>query len=46
MKYRDGPSETANIMWDKRVIRGNTYSSSINNKTEQVIKTTVVKRRV
>ena len=36
MKYREEPKDACNIMWDKRVIRGNTYSS-IMNKSEPIV---------
>ncbi|CAD8199321.1 unnamed protein product [Paramecium pentaurelia] len=39
MKYRED-REACNIMWDKRVIRGNTYSSVL-NKSEPTMQTTI-----
>lgn len=40
MKYREDQRDACNIMWDKRVIRGNTYSS-VMNKTEPIMRTTI-----
>jgi radial spoke head protein 3 len=28
-RYRELPNPPSNIMWDKRVVRGNTYSSIV-----------------
>ncbi|CAK91269.1 unnamed protein product (macronuclear) [Paramecium tetraurelia] len=39
MKYRED-RDACNIMWDKRVIRGNTYSSVL-NKSEPTMQTTI-----
>ncbi|CAD8105422.1 unnamed protein product [Paramecium sonneborni] len=39
MKYRE-ERDACNIMWDKRVIRGNTYSSVL-NKSEPITQTTI-----
>ncbi|CAD8104526.1 unnamed protein product [Paramecium sonneborni] len=39
-KYREDIRDSCNIMWDKRVIRGNTYSSIL-NKSEPMIQTTM-----